>query len=943
MQTTIANSPDISVLDFKIIADLCQGKFLIDLSASAFIGTGAQNVQGAKVKIINPFDVEIKTFGLTFDLTKIGIPASIVNSTFEYPIPKVNTLFQYGLYVITVELTDSTGKKYLVTHNLGICEPNPKNKTAKFGSINAQLLGNCINGKLTVLIDEPPVYKGVAFESKTQNSTLTYPTGGPATPYQTTASAFSVILYEGVHILKSDLCVTYNLTQNNYVRVPYKVSCKKNILCRIDLCCVYDKLAEINLSLDGCDAHKRENLIDVTFDALRLLKTIELGASCGEDISDYIEQLENLLNCKCSCSAAEGTPVSNNTPTKDFTITGCNVLKTVNGLTDTYVIENYAYEVDINPATSFITMSAPTLTDCIKKQQLTFNVAGLYAAVKGLIVNQTEYNYWGTVLNNNLMNIPSGLLACLGLQTAQWNALTFRDKFLALMTKMCTCCAGSSCNALITNVPETDATLLGKTTLLTWANNTSVYKVDVFVDGKFVATVLAPITSFVLAGFNDGATHTYSLIAYCSNGTPGNTLTGTFAYTGCPAIAAPSLSSNNVQNAACPFNLNTLVTAIAGLTIKWNNVNILPDNTSIVPNPAAVTSGTYYAWHVDVNGCASPSSSVIVACAVVGNCTEPLNLLVEKGLNNSALITFSASATTPPSYLVKRKLASDPDVAGSYTTIGAPVFNSSINKYQITDSTLAPTTLYTYKSESQCADGTRPSSFFTFAILNCPTITPTPTINSIPYSFTGAAGVTSYVVRLLDSNDQQVNIQTITPPYGSPITGTFSALTQNTQYKLQITVAIGSYVQVCSALVTQTQLDDVIIVPPPAPGGNLYRYGFTELETASVDRGESEYQSAIQTALTVAAANGVESYTPGQATLSVLTFRNTTDKVVFMGIPSTEAFFTKWSSGGLQTDQPIDSAIGAGVALFFRTTIGSFTYYVTRYQTLFAQPVVFSR
>ncbi len=810
-QTTVTNSPDISVLDIKLTADLCGGNFLVNLSPSIFIGNGAQNVLGAKVKITNPFDVDIKQYAAAFDLNKVSpIPLSILNSAFQFPIPKVNNNYQYGLYVVTLELTDSLSIKHTVSHNLGICEPNPKDKTKRKGTINAQMIANCVNGSLTVLIDEPPVYKGKAFESKTQTSTLTYPTGSILTPLVTTMSAFSVSLYEGVHLLKSELCVTYNLGENNYVKVPYAVKCEKNILCTVDLCCIYDKLAEINLQLgDNCSASKKDNLIDVTFDALRLLKTIELGASCGEDISEYIEQLEVLLNCKCSCSANEGTPVVNNTPStlKNLTITGCNVVKSVVGLTDSYQIENYEYEVITNPTKSFITIGAPILTGCVKVQQLDFNVAGLYTALKAEIATETEHNYWASVVNQTLNGIPSNLLTCLGLTTEQWDAKTFRDKVLAMLAKFCSTAQNSSCTGVVS---DNVATLRGQNTVINWVlgNGISVdatypFSVDVFVDNIFIDTVLSPSKGLVLTGFNNGVQHTYTLIANCSNGSTGNTVTGTFNFNGCNTILAPSLSSNNVVNAVCPYNLNSLVTPVAGFTIVWYNSSIVSEAT-LVPNPSLVTSGTYYAYYLDVNKCSSPASQVVISCAVAGNCTEPLRLFVEKG-TSGVNITFASPANPAPSYLVKRRLASNPDVAGSYTNIGAPVFNASNIRFQIVDNTAIANTLYVYKAESQCTDGGRPSAFYTFADIPCPIVTLTPSNTSIGYSFTANTGETTKLdVALYDENNNVLSSISFFPPYTVPFVQTINNLVPNTVYKIGTKIFIGSYEKPCNLQTTLT-------------------------------------------------------------------------------------------------------------------------------------------
>jgi hypothetical protein len=179
----------------------------------------------------------------------------------------------------------------------------------------------------------------------------------------------------------------------------------------------------------------------------------------------------------------------------------------------------------------------------------------------------------------------------------------------------------------------------------------------------------------------------------------------------------------------------------------------------------------------------------------------------------SNIITFNSATTPPPSYLVKRRLAVDPDVAGSYTTIGTPVFNAGTNKWQIVDNTIAFNTLYVYKAESQCADGSRPSAFYQFANFNCPSVTITPQSNSIDYSFTPVGGqVSQYIVELYDSTETTlISSNTYVPAFPSPITGTFTGLTTNTTYKVRVKMNIGLIQNACTFIPTATTVSAGVI------------------------------------------------------------------------------------------------------------------------------------
>jgi hypothetical protein len=243
-----------------------------------------------------------------------------------------------------------------------------------------------------------------------------------------------------------------------------------------------------------------------------------------------------------------------------------------------------------------------------------------------------------------------------------------------------------------------------------------------------------------------------------------------------------------------------------GLTLSWHNANNTNAGT-LVPNPASVSSGTYFAFYTDVNGCNSPSSQVQITCAMIGNCTEPLSLEVSAGAGSSNVIMFSSALTPPPSYLVKRRLATDPDVSGSYTTIGVPVFNAGISKWQITDNTSVSNTLYVYKAESQCSDGGRPYALYTFANFTCPSVVLTPSSNGIGYSFVPQGGqISKYDVQLYDSTETTlIDTDTYNPAFSNPTTGAFTGLTASTAYKIRVLEYIGtSITQYCAFITTGT-------------------------------------------------------------------------------------------------------------------------------------------
>lgn len=803
--TVITTSPNIALLDSRIIANLCTGYFLIDISPSVYIGSGKTLVLGANVKIVNPYGVVVKDYGANYEIApalSMGMDGVI-----SFAIPTMAGNYQYGKYTVSVELFDQNNTRFVVTKTVSLCEPDKNNKTRSYGTLSATLRGSCTDGKVYVIVDTPPNYNGRIYESRSLDLQLDYPTASGETPEETTIGSFSVQLYEGVYKLSGTDCVTYNFGDNIFVKVNYKINLEKAIRCLIDECCVYERLAELQLKLkDSCPLPEQERITNIILDSLMLLKLIKLAANCGADASDYITDLEKLLGCSCICNCAEGTPIINTSPAKDFSIIGCGFEKTTVGLTDTYTINNYTYVVDVVENGGVLTVSAATLNGCTKTQIITFNITAAYTQIKSLAnATDEEAAFWASVINKALNGVSSSCLP------ANWSALTLLQRVQWMVTFMCACC---NCSAVI----NTSATSkVGGDVLLEWTS-TGAYLIDIFLDGIFKGTVLSTVEEFTLVGAADGTEHTWILMPRCSNSKFGTPATGTFTFLGCASVSPPVVSSNNVNGVACPYDLTSLEsTPPAGVTYEWHTANNT-DASSLVPDATNVSSGVYYAFAKDASGCYSTATIVTLTCAEATSCTAPQSLTVVESVGGF-MVSFLSAAYPPPSssYTVKRRLKSAPDVDGSYSTIGTPTFNAGSGRWEILDTTASNNTLYVYKAISNCGGSpvTTPYTTFDFANITCPTVTYTPTTSSIGYSFTNVGGeVDKYDVKLYDATSVTLlETDTFTPAFPSPISGTFSGLTSSTTYKVRVRVYIGTYYKDCTF---STQ------VTSGATGNNIY-------------------------------------------------------------------------------------------------------------------------
>jgi hypothetical protein len=787
--TVITNSTNIALLDSLITANLCDGKFYVSVSPSIWIGSGKELVLGANVRITNPYGVIVKPYGPNYEIFPLG--SGGMDAVISFNIPTLAGNYQYGQYKIDVQLFDGVNS-WVVSKTVSLCEPDSKNKTRSYGSLSAILKGVCLSGRLEVIVDTVPNYKGYEVESQVNAFTLLYPTVSQVDPLSTTYTQFAVQLYEGEYKISGEICATYNMGDNVFAKVKYKVKKEKIIRCILDECCVLSALSDLHLQINaGCTQTEKERLGSITLDALRLLKMAQLSAECGEDPSDYVAELEKLLGCKCTCNCAEGTPIIGTGTSSGNTINieGCNVSKSTVGLSDIYTIQNYGYEVSIVDNGGALVISSQSLDGCTMRQQITFSIAVVYAQLKTLAnQNLTEAQFWASVVNKAINGAIDA--TCMGISQGTWDGYTLSQRIDAILAKICACC-GCSGVASFVEVPVKQ----GADVLIVWNESGAFHSVDIYLDSVFHGNVLAGVKEYTFAGAADGDDHEFTIIPKCSNGSLGTSYSDEFGFFGCPTIA-PADVEPLFDGVSCPFDLEAeLPTLAGGLSYEVHNQNNT-NNSTLVGDITNLNTGDFYVFVKDTDGCYSISKKVTIICQGATSCTAPQNLQVEEYLTCDFFVSFQSATFPPPSnsYTVKRRLYSDPDVAGSYTTIGTPTYNLSLNRWTICDNTALHNTPYVYLAQSNCGDSpmTTPSIQFTYAFVDCPELTLTPGVNNIDYSFVPLTGtVVMYRVDIYDSTGTVlIHTDTHTAAYSNPTTGSFTYLDANTTYKIRIRILL---------------------------------------------------------------------------------------------------------------------------------------------------------
>lgn len=799
--TTTSGSANIALLDSKLIVDLCQGKFFVDITPSVWIAAGYESVLGANVKIVNPAGVIVKPYGSNYEIAP-GLTGEM-DAVISFNVPTVGGNYMYGTYTVFVQLFDEGGASWIVEKSVTICEPDANYKTRNYGSLSAILKGVCKDGKLFVIVDGVPNYKGKQVTSQVNAFTLTYPTSSGLAVLSTTQGNFTVVLYEGVYKFVGTICALYDFGDNVFVKINYKVKREHDVKCIIDECCFYQQIAALQTTLDSdCSEDEKGHTRAKILQALNYKSLIELAANCGEDPSEFVTSLEDLLGCACTCNCNEGTPIIDATPSGDVVVTGCNVSVVTAGLTKTYTINNYSYVVNVADNGGALTMSAQTLDGCAQTQVLTFNISVVYSQIKSLINNNTEYNTWAEFISNTWDDLD---ITCLNVTAGEWALMTYKQRTQAIIDFICGG-GGSNCSALVENVlVETN----GNSQDFTWSEENDPHHVEIYINDVLVGTVLGGTQTFsYVPVVADAQILNYKIIPYCKSGV-GTGVTGTITVQRGTFVAPPEVYSPYLQGVV-PYDLTTnLLPLPLGVTAEWHTAN----NTlasSLVADPSNANPGAYFVFAKDSDNFYSTGVQVTLVVDITGSCTAPQNLTVVSTFGGN-LIQFKSAAYPPPlnSYTVKRRLKDDPDVAGSYTTIGTPVWNASASRWVIVDATAVNNVLYVYRAVSNCS-ATAPYIDVDYASISCPTLTLTQHASEIGYSFVPVGGgVTKYEITIYSDNGvTAVHTDTKLPAFANPVTGSFADyLDADTHYWVGIKIFIGTYSKTCPLQQTDTYPD----------------------------------------------------------------------------------------------------------------------------------------
>lgn len=386
----INTSPDITVLDFRVLYDLSDMVPRIQLD-NASVGAGLNNCTWW-YEIMTPSGTFIHKGTETIpDFSNATWNTIVVPDAWPQPFNQIE--FSAADYVVTVFVKDSNGSIYQVGKETPICRPSgstPKT-LSNFGAATVTDVMHCDKGQLYVEDTTNYSYQGKAPIPHSKAITLAYPpddTGiapAPMIVNNMPNALFDISQNgEGYQVLVVTV-MDYDMGADVTVRIKYRYKNQITIACNIDLCgivCEVNKL--IHRYENGGVASREEQDKIIKINTLLVQAIIgKQSPSCGVNVGKVVEEIKRLGGFECGCyTTGSGINGSNNGANINVTINGsCGDIggeATVvgNNIAITLHDKSYAVAMGTQSASSPFSITEQTV-DCQKTYTINVDLAKL--------------------------------------------------------------------------------------------------------------------------------------------------------------------------------------------------------------------------------------------------------------------------------------------------------------------------------------------------------------------------------------------------------------------------------------------------------------------------------------------------------------------------------------------------------------------------------------
>ncbi len=325
------NSANVSAFGYIATFDLEAAKLILDWSAvTTFIGSGIDNITAIRFKVTDPTGMAILESSLT--------PA-IVTTPIEVDI---NFKFGFGFYTISATLVEANGDEHLVEYSKEICEPKGWMEKG-YCQATVDHIVDCFAP--SIQISETTLYNYLQKQpvSKVMAGKLFYPEqileaiDFDFMPFLITGNEG---IYTGSYQLRAVTNALYDLGDQIYVSIPYKVGKEFKVDCNNRLgdvmCCLNDMY---DVAKDASSAAGKLAAEKIAKASPSLLLALMKEYS-GKDASAELEKVKEILGCDCGCGSESVEPRLINNNNLGYNIIGENAAKVVGSMAGSTVSFN---------------------------------------------------------------------------------------------------------------------------------------------------------------------------------------------------------------------------------------------------------------------------------------------------------------------------------------------------------------------------------------------------------------------------------------------------------------------------------------------------------------------------------------------------------------------------------------------------------------------------
>lgn len=408
---TIVNSATIEQFGFKATFDVVEETLTLDITGlTTFLGSGNTNNQGVCFEIIDPSG----SYLAEIDFTAIAIDTDVLQT---YTV-NLSSVSKYGFYAIKGQIKDVSG--VITTIELDPIEICSTGNTDKDGYIVSRLshMMNCVNNKLTFLMNTTISYKNKTIVSKTHDYSLIYPDSETSPINEISSIPVSITApTTGTYIFKGKTTAKFDLENNIYLIIGYAARYEASVSCQGQLETIYCCIAELSEEAQNCDTAKGKDAERKLKEIFPLFMMATIKDRQGLDASDIIKDIKKIGNCDCKCDEvrALSTVPLQNANGQIFVFEGAcgaDVTQEVNGETVTVTISTPIYNI-VKGASSLISIT-PSTSECTKTWTINIDDAGLYAFVKETLIADSEFATWLIEFIKQNQPKPNVNMKCLG-------------------------------------------------------------------------------------------------------------------------------------------------------------------------------------------------------------------------------------------------------------------------------------------------------------------------------------------------------------------------------------------------------------------------------------------------------------------------------------------------------------------------------------------------